>query len=74
MGDDDLVRRAFAAWYRSENIHTQPANTSGIRKHAKKRYVVLNSIGSATGILAVYRVKNDGFLKRLKRWPKELEE
>jgi hypothetical protein len=26
------------------------------------------------GVLAVYRVRNDGILKGLKRWPKAIEE
>jgi hypothetical protein len=36
---------------------------------AGRRYVVLSN---ANGILAAYRVRPDGILKRLKRWPPEL--
>ena len=71
---DTVVQRAFAAWFRScesvGGIPIQPANTSGIREYQGKEYVVLENIN---GILAVYRIKNDGFLKCLKRWPKALE-
>lgn len=71
---DTVVQRAFAAWFRFcksvGGIPTQPANTSGIREYEGKEYVVLENIN---GILAVYRIKNDGFLRCLKRWPKALE-
>ena len=42
---------------------------SGIKKIKGKRYVVL---ANAHRTLAVYRVRNDGMLKRLRRWPAEL--
>ncbi len=32
------------------------------------------SVASTSGLLAVYRVRNDGMLKGLKRWPRELED
>jgi len=69
---DDLAMttRAMAAWFRS-GVSIQPANTSGVREYGGKKYVVLENIN---GILAVYRIKVDGFLKRLKRWPKEIGE
>jgi hypothetical protein len=66
----ELTGRAFAAWFRSGAID-QPANTSGVRVHDGKNYVVLQN---ANGILAVYRVRNDGKLKRLRRWPKAVED
>jgi hypothetical protein len=89
---DDVVRRAFAAYFRTGGTE-QPANTSAEVEHEGKRYVVL---GNINGILAVYRViprltgqtttfnKDRGAfvtdasgitmaLKRMKRWPKEIE-
>jgi hypothetical protein len=76
--DGELVRRAMSAYYRSgyrEGLSDQqvtiPANTSDVREHDGKRYVVLENVN---GVLAVYRVRNDGILKGLKRWPKELED
>lgn len=64
----DLLRRAMSAWLRSGGID-QPANTSSVAEHGGKSYVVLTNVN---GILGVYRVRNDGMLKRLKRWPSEV--
>jgi hypothetical protein len=44
--------------------------TSGVVEHQGKRYVVLKN---AKGVLAVYRVRTSGALKRLRRWPAGLE-
>ena len=49
----------------------QPSKDSGVQEINGKRYVVLRNLG---GILAVYRVRTDGILKGLKRWPKELDQ
>jgi hypothetical protein len=38
--------------------------------HNGRRYVVLQNVN---GVLAVYRVRHDGILKRLRRWPKDIE-
>lgn len=69
LDKDALVRRAFAAWFRSGGTD-QPANTSDMVKLGGLGYVVLRSV---RGPLAVYRVRNDGMLKRLKRWPEALQ-
>lgn len=73
--NDPLISRAFAAYFRSaarEGIPSpdMPANDSHLCELGGKRYVVLHNVN---GVLAVYRVRNDGVLKGLKRWPKELE-
>lgn len=65
----DLLRRAFAAWFRSGGTD-QPANSSNLVELDGLGYVVLRSV---RGPLAVYRVRNDGMLKRLKRWPEDLQ-
>ncbi|MGU3501882.1 hypothetical protein [Mycobacterium sp. C31M] len=65
---DDLTRRAFAAYFRSGGTD-QPTRGSGVVERDGKLYVVL---GSARGILAVYRVRNDGMLRRMRRWPSDL--
>lgn len=75
MDEDRIImNRTLSAYFGSlritGSIVDQPANTSGIRECKGKRYAVLENIKS---ILAVYRIKNDGYLKRLKRWPSELE-
>ena len=65
----DLVPRALAAWFRGgESVI--PGNESEVVEHEGHSYVVLRD---ANGILGVYRVRNDGKLKRLRRWPAELE-
>lgn len=46
------------------------APNSGVTELDRKIYVVLEN---ASRILAVYRVRNDGMLKRLRRWPIELD-
>lgn len=65
------MRRAIAAWYRSGE-ETIPANDSYIyTDSAGREYAVLVNVN---GVLAVYRLRNDGRLKRLRRWPPEVEE
>ena len=74
--NEPLIDRAFAAYFRSAARSgagispDMPANDSHLCELGGKQYVVLHNIN---GILAVYRVRNDGVLKGLKRWPKELE-
>jgi hypothetical protein len=71
MDDEALTRRAFAAYFRSGGEYAlRPANTSGVVEHKGKWYVELHN---CTGTLAVYRIRNGGFLKRLRRWPKAVE-
>jgi hypothetical protein len=67
--DDDLIRRAFASWFRTGGID-QPSNASGLVEHDGKQYVVLRN---TTGPLAIYRITNQGSLKRLRRWPDALD-
>lgn len=66
---DDLTRRALAAYLKTGGTE-QAGNSSGPAAVDGKDYVVLRN---TNGILAVYRVKVDGVLKRLKRYPSELE-
>ena len=67
--DDEIKRRAMAAWFRSGGFD-QPANYSSVERAGGKDYVVLRNV---RGVMAVYRIRNDGVLKRLKRWPEEIE-
>jgi hypothetical protein len=70
----DYVSRAQAAWYRAG--WEGPALIGREASAGGKRYVALWSQSAATGIpvvVAVYRIRNDGILKGLKRWPRELE-
>lgn len=68
--EDDLIRRAYAAYFRAGGTDQPASNLSGMRTVDGRRYVALRNIN---GTLAIYRVRNDGMLKRLKRWPAELE-
>lgn len=68
--DEQLSRRAIAAYYRSPATPDQTPNRSDVRDHEGRRYVVLSAHGQ---VLAVYRVRNDGMLKLLTRWPAELQ-
>ena len=71
----DPVARAFAAYFsataKTDELYMQPASSSGLRTANGHDYVVLEN---GNGVLAVYRVRNDGVLRRMKRWPKEIEE
>lgn len=67
--DEDLIRRAFAAYFRAGGTD-QPANESAVVERDGKRYVVLRNV---RGTLAVYRVRTSGALKALRRWPGEIE-
>lgn len=73
--DASLLNRAISAAAREAakagGVLMQPASGSGVQEVNGKRYVVLRNVG---GILAVYRVRTDGILKGMKRWPKELEQ
>jgi hypothetical protein len=74
---DDETARAYRAYFsaakrRGDVISpSQPSSRdSGPQEVRGKRYIVLRNVN---GILAVYRVRQDGMLKGLRRWPKELE-
>jgi len=73
LDDPAIVRRAFVAWYSADEDqapgHPSPAASHHVRL-AGHEYVVLRD---ANSLLAVYRLRNDGKLKRLRRWPRELE-
>jgi len=64
----DYERRAFVAYIRPGE-QDQPGNVTEL-EHEGLRYVVLNNVN---GTLAVYRVTNQGQLRRLRRWPDALD-
>jgi hypothetical protein len=68
--NDSLVKRAIAAYFRTKAASPEMPSDSGVTELDGKTYVVLEN---ASRILAVYRVRNDGMLKRLRRWPIELD-
>lgn len=77
MSDDGtLIPRAMAAYYRAAAREPGPGEPpipgrdSYVIDHGGKAYVVLTNVN---GLLAVYRVRTDGMLKRLRRWPVAIE-
>jgi len=69
---DDVKRRAFKAYFkRFGEYAAQPSSDVDFFEIAGKNYVVLSNVN---GILAVYRIYNDGRLKFLKKYPKEISE
>lgn len=71
--EDDVLRRAWAAYYRfadTSNPDQPSIPISGYEELNGLDYVVLRNHERT---LAVYRVtRKDNVLRRLKRWPKEL--
>ena len=65
---EDLVGRAITAWFRS-GADDQPSNTSWVETYGGRNYVVLENV---SGVLAVYRVRPDGRLRRMLRAPAAL--
>jgi hypothetical protein len=70
-GDADLERRAIAAYFRgSKSLDRMPdqpnSGLSGVNRIDGKSYVVLKNVN---GVLAVYRVRSTGLLRRMIRWP-----
>lgn len=66
----EFLKRAMAAYFRAGEGQQPSSSDSGLMVHDGHQYVVLRNI---TGTLAAYRVRNDGMLKRLKRWPGALD-
>lgn len=63
----DMTRRAMAAYWHGVGAVDQPSPTlSGDCTYHGLDYVVL---ANGFRVLAVYRVRSNGFLRRLKRWP-----
>jgi hypothetical protein len=67
----DIIDRALSAYYRRQiapgEVRQQPsADGTTVETREEKTYVIVRNTG---GILAVYRVRNDGQLKALRRHP-----
>ena len=63
--DKDLLRRAMDAWFRASGTD-QPSTQSDVIDMDGRAYVRL---ANASGVLAIYRLGEDGQLRRLRRWP-----
>jgi len=68
LDEEEYVRRAITAWFRRGGFDI-PSQKSSVEEYEGKFYVELHK---ANRTLAVYRIRNDDMLKRLKRWPKEI--
>ena len=63
--------RALSAYFRVFGSSSgQPSRPAGVVVD-DRQYVVLFNVN---GVLAVYRIRNDGALKRLRRYPKAIDE
>lgn len=73
MNTIDIERRALMAYQKAGaglgDAYVQPGACE-VRTVQDMAYAVLSNV---SGILAVYRVRRDGKLKGLKRWPAALE-
>lgn len=68
----DITERAFRAYFRSAGDHAaQPSKDADFFTVKDKEYVVLSNI---RGILACYRIRPNGTLRRLARYPREVAE
>ncbi|HVJ30616.1 MAG TPA: hypothetical protein VNA66_09940 [Gammaproteobacteria bacterium] len=65
MALDELHKRALIAYLKGDDADEQPTK-SETRKAGGKKYVLLSK---GARLLACYRVRNDGKLKRLIRIP-----
>ena len=67
-----LKNRALAAWFRGGGGEITPHGCHTPRLvHDGRVYILI--VNSKRTILKVYRVRNDGQLKGLKRWPQEFK-
>jgi hypothetical protein len=64
---NEYMNRALAAYFRSGGGAPPDQGRSGLQNLDGKQYMVLRDVQG--GPLAVYRVRNDGVLKRLRRLP-----
>jgi hypothetical protein len=69
MEKDDLIRRAMAGFFREKLPGDMPASGT-MRTIRGLQYIVLRS--GAGQVVAIFRLKNDGFLRRMRRPPKAL--
>jgi hypothetical protein len=72
MEDEDLTRRAVVAYVRTGGVAGDVSDRrSGPVTVGGKTYVALRN--RRGGVVAVYRYRTTGLLRRLKRWPKAIE-
>jgi hypothetical protein len=69
----EVVSRALRSYFKKEGHQAAQPTVRGTHQQevADKSYVVLRN---GSGVLAVFRIRTNGVLKRLRRWPTELED
>ena len=72
ISNDSFTRRALGAYLHSTGAHANAmlAMSGADTDEKGRRYVVLRD--GSIDVCAVYRIRNDGTLARLKRWPAEV--
>jgi hypothetical protein len=70
MDSGSYMDRAFRAYFRSGETEQPSSDSSTLEECQGLRYIVLRN---CNGVLAVYRIRNSGRLKRLKRWSIQIE-
>ena len=73
QSDDDLIRRALAAWFKAGKGYPLPQPSSDLSTVETRNGLIYVALRNVNGILAVYRQRNNGALKRLVRVPKDLQ-
>lgn len=70
LGEDreNYGRRAVSAYFKTDNIPDQPGSFD-LWEYQGKRYIVLGGGRNECGFCAMYRIRTDGILRRLKRYP-----
>jgi hypothetical protein len=66
---DVYGNRAIGAYLRGEGMNQPCRSSSGAEVIDGQAYIVLRNVN---GVLAVYRIRNNGSLRRLDRWPPEV--
>lgn len=66
LDHDDLLDRAHKAYFRAGGTAYPNSGHSGVAEHGADAYVVLRT---GSDILAVYRVRSSGELRRIEEWP-----
>ena len=70
LGEDKAIYgpRAVSAYFKTDAMPDQPGSYD-LWEYQGKKYIVLGGGRGDAGFVAMYRIKNDGIMRRLKRFP-----